>query len=124
MRRRMITRRFVRYGGGSVALVALATAAYLSIPAPSRPAAPAVHFSAEASPPITMTRFVETDLAITERVAAPTIVSTIRVLSDEQLQSLLAQTGDTGLVRTRGRVWLSSDIEPEQPAKTRPNSSS
>jgi len=66
--------------------------------------------------PASMVQVVQTDEGILSRITVTAREPRVTVISDSELQTLLALQGKpTGFVRTGGRVLLVSDLTPREP---------
>lgn len=90
-------------GGGPAGKMVPKSGHVAAGPAPGAPVASSYEFI----------RIVETDPGVMERYRAGPAVGEFQVITDDELQSLLASVGrDTGIVRTGGRVILATDLIP------------
>ena len=65
-------------------------------------------------------RYVHTDPALPDKLAATKPRTTIELADDQQLADLLRRAGSPGLIRVGGRVLLSSEASPVPPIPSDP----
>jgi len=101
-------------GAAGLACVALAATIWLAAPrSPTAATLPQAAGSPPSSP--SWTTMIATDPDIASRLSSPRFETSIRHISDTQLQDLLAATGHaTGFIRTGGRVILASEVAPAE----------
>ncbi len=112
MRRRNIRRVAVRSIAAAAPLVLIAAVIWGRCNTPSAPGTTPVA-QAPGPAPASFVRLVQTDPDIVRRMTVVDARPRVDLISDDELQSLLASLGrPTGLVRTQGRVTLVSDFTP------------